>query len=280
MIKKFQPVIKWTGSKRSQVDSILSYFPKEVNTFYEPFCGGCSVLYGLLNSDIKVNRYVISDLNQYLINLWNIIKNEPIILFTYYTQLWNEINSVNDVEFQKSYYNTVKQRFNKEHNPMDFFFLLRTCFNGMIRYNNNGEFNTAYHINRPGINPDKLHSILLEWSNVLNTNNVEFICSDYKSIQPQNKNDFIYLDPPYAKTKGLYYGALDNKIFFEYLRNLNCSYILSYDGISGDTDSTVDLDTDLFDKHVYLNSGNSSFKRIVESDNQAQVYESLYIKNK
>ena len=39
----FQPVIKWSGSKRSQASEIIKYFPKEIDTYYEPFCGGCSV---------------------------------------------------------------------------------------------------------------------------------------------------------------------------------------------------------------------------------------------
>lgn len=276
----FQPVIKWTGSKRSQVDKILSYFPKEINTFYEPFCGGCSVLYGLLNSDIIVKKYVVSDINQDLINLWNCIKTEPKILAQHYNLLWLDLNSVDDIEYKKSFYNNIKNRFNKDHNPMDFLFLLRTCFNGLVRYNNKGDFNTSFHLNRNGIIPNKLSNIIDEWSKLLNKNNVEFIACDYRKIQPINNNDFMYFDPPYAKTKGLYYGTLDNELFFDYLRKLKCSYILSYDGISGKINSTVDLSTDLFDKHIYLNSGNSSFKRIVEIDKQADVYESLYIKIK
>ena len=43
---KFQPVIKWSGSKRSQCEDILEYFPQTINTYYEPFCGGCSMLMG------------------------------------------------------------------------------------------------------------------------------------------------------------------------------------------------------------------------------------------
>ena len=44
----FEPVIKWSGSKRSQAENILTYFPKEIDTYYEPFCGGASVLRRLL----------------------------------------------------------------------------------------------------------------------------------------------------------------------------------------------------------------------------------------
>lgn len=48
---KFQPVIKWSGSKRSLSNDIIQYFPKEIDTYYEPFCGGCSV-----NFDGKRNK--------------------------------------------------------------------------------------------------------------------------------------------------------------------------------------------------------------------------------
>ena len=57
---KFQPVIKWSGSKRSQSQEILKYFPKNIQTYYEPFCGGCSILMALmLDEDIKVGKYIL-----------------------------------------------------------------------------------------------------------------------------------------------------------------------------------------------------------------------------
>lgn len=43
-VKMFEPVIKWSGSKRSQANEILKYFPKEIDTYYEPFCGGLQFL--------------------------------------------------------------------------------------------------------------------------------------------------------------------------------------------------------------------------------------------
>ena len=43
----FQPVIKWSGSKRSQANTILSYLPQEFNCYYEPFLGGGSMLYAI-----------------------------------------------------------------------------------------------------------------------------------------------------------------------------------------------------------------------------------------
>ena len=104
----FEPVIKWSGSKRSQAESILTYFPKEIDTYYEPFCGGASVLRRLLSSDIKVNRYVCSDLNRGLIDLWNEIVNNPERVSSYYNMLWNELNQDDDKQRKKEYFATVR----------------------------------------------------------------------------------------------------------------------------------------------------------------------------
>ena len=45
----FEPVIKWSGSKRSQAKQIVSCMPKEIDTYYEPFVGGGAVLFDILN---------------------------------------------------------------------------------------------------------------------------------------------------------------------------------------------------------------------------------------
>lgn len=87
MVNLFEPVIKWSGSKRSQAENILTYFPKEIDTYYEPFCGGASVLRRLLSSNIKVNNYVCSDLNSGLINLWNEIINNPNEVICHYKKI-------------------------------------------------------------------------------------------------------------------------------------------------------------------------------------------------
>jgi DNA adenine methylase len=97
----YEPVIKWSGSKRSQAEEILKYFPKEIDTYYEPFCGGASVLRRLLDSDIKVNHYVCSDLNVGLIDLWDEIMNHPDLVSSYYRQLWNELNIDDDKQRKK-----------------------------------------------------------------------------------------------------------------------------------------------------------------------------------
>lgn len=273
----YEPVIKWSGSKRSQAEKILTFFPKEIDTYYEPFCGGASVLRRLLDSDIKVNHYVCSDLNSGLIDLWNEIINNPLEVYFYYKKLWNELNIDDDKQRKKEYFASVREQYNKEHNPLDFMFIMRTTTNGMPRYNRDGEFNNSFHVTRNGIIPETFEKIIFEWSHLLKKNNVEFISCSYKDIKPTD-NDFLYLDPPYANTKGMYYGTIDYEKFWNYLRSLPCKYVLSFDGKSGDIDNTWNVPEDVYTRHEYLLSGNSSFKRTIGKSNDSIVYESLYVK--
>lgn len=276
----FQPVIKWSGSKRSQSEALVSKIDKtkEYGTYYEPFCGGCSMLFQLLHSDIKFERYECSDLNKGLIDLWNLIKTNPKLVSNKYREMWNELNIDDDKERKKQYYYKVRERYNNEHDPCDFMFIMRTTTNGMPRYNKNGEFNNSFHVTRNGIVPDTLDKIISQWSQVLNEKNVHFIHRSYEDIQA-NDNDFIYLDPPYANTKGMYYGTIGYEELWDWMRTQPCSYMMSFDGKTSSIDITYDVPKDVYDTHEYLYSGNSSFRRVIGTSNSEYVSESLYIKN-
>lgn len=103
----YEPVIKWSGSKRHQAAEILKYFPNTIDTYYEPFCGGASILRRLLDSDIIVKNYICSDLNKDLILLWNKIIYEPNEVSLYYRKLWNELNIDDDKQRKKEYFMNV-----------------------------------------------------------------------------------------------------------------------------------------------------------------------------
>lgn len=275
---KFQPVVKWSGSKRSQSEEIVNRIKDtQYNTYYEPFCGGCSVLFQLLHSDKKFKKYICSDINSDLISLWNMIKNNPNKIIEEYEKMWNELNVDDDKERKKDYYYMIRERFNKYKNPYDFMFIMRTTTNGMPRYNKNGEFNNSFHVTRNGINPKSLKKIILEWSILLNKFDVQFVNIDYTKIQP-TENDFVYLDPPYANTKGMYYGTIDYNELWGWLRNQNCDYMLSFDGKTTSYDMTYEVPTDIYSRHEYLYNGNSSFRRVIGKSNSEYVKESLYIK--
>ncbi len=205
-LQKFEPAIKWSGSKRSQAWEILKHFPDNVDTYHEPFCGGCSVLMALMLQDrIKVGKYVCGDIDEGLILLWRAIKEKPVEVISHYRRLWTELNRTEDKGEKRKYFEMVRDRFNKTHDPLDFMFIMRTTTNGMPRYNRNGEFNNSFHITRNGINPDRLEVIVNRWSELLRKNDVQFLLQDYTvTLETVEPGDFVYADPPYAGTKCMY----------------------------------------------------------------------------
>ena len=287
MASSFKPVIKWTGSKRHQAKEIVDRFPKEIVTYYEPFLGGGSVMRELLDridaGEIKVQNIVCSDYDNNLMTLWNEVMNHPIHLADQYFLRWHYLiadatGSERSIAGKSDIYYKIRDRFNEYGDPDDFFFLLRTCFNGMPRYNAASNFNSPYHVGRDGINPDTMRKIIYEWSEILRRHNVVFRTKNYMDVFGR-KGDFMYLDPPYKNTKGLYKTMFNDEKFLLWLKRQECGYCLSYNGISGDTDNTADISSELYDEHYYIKSGNSSFKRLTNTDSDAMVYESIYIKN-
>ena len=249
--------------------------PDDIETYYEPFCGGCSVLYRLAKSSKKINRFVASDLNNDLISLWNTIKTSPVEISKEYNLLWNELNKDNNVERKNKFYFSIRERFNREKSPTDFMFIMRTTVNGMPRYNKSGDFNNAFHLTRTGIKPETLKTILLDWNKLFLEKNICFINQSYEVVQ-SGVNDILYLDPPYAGTKGMYFGAIDYSKLWNWLKLQKGKWLLSFDGKTTTTDSTHPVPKELYKNHVYLYSGNSSFRRIIGKSNSEYVSESLY----
>ena len=263
-----QPVIKWSGSKRIQANEILKYFPDNYDVYYEPFVGGGSILYAA-----QPKNAVCGDICEPLIELWNYIKDNPIKLSKEYESRWQSLqNDGYEVYYQ------IRDRFNKSKSPEDFMFLSRTCVNGLIRFNAKGEFNNSLHHTRPGINPTRLTNIILDWSSKIQ--NVAFVNADYReSTKKAKKGDLVYLDPPYFHTKGRYYGTIDFDEFTLYLEELNekgVKYILSFDGKGGNRDYTVKLPPHLYKRHIYIKSGNSTFRKVIDKEKEL-VLESLYL---
>lgn len=275
----FQPIIKWNGSKRIQSEQIISYFPKYMRTYYEPFCGGCSVLYQLMVSDEKFARdFVCSDTNPDLIALWNVVKDNPEGLFDEYNKMWSKMQSMDDKGMKRAYFEEIRNEFNKTRNPMLFFFIMRTCTNGIPRYNKHKEFNGTLHLTRDGIKPKRLQPVIMDWSELLNENEVTFRCCDYMEIFDEvEEEDLLYLDPPYENTRtSKYFGEVKFENFFNQLRMLNVrelKFVLSFDGSSG---TPIEVPYDCYVNRVYIDSKNGSFRKTLEGRTNKDVYESLY----
>lgn len=274
-----QPLMKWSGSKRSQSVEICSRIGRGYGTYYEPFLGGGSVMFALMHlDDGRFRRFVGSDLNADLIATYNAVKERPRDIVNAYREHFQRLVALS-IDGRKEYFNEVRSRLNESHDPCDFFWIMRTTTNGMPRYNGNGEFNNSFHVTRTGMAPDSIERTVLDYSSLMNRLDVEFRHCPYSDIVPE-ENDFAYFDPPYAATRGMYYGSIDGDALFGYLRGLKCDWMLSFDGKAGDDDMTADVPSDIYDTHEYLRSGNSSFRRVIGKDRDCVVYESLYIRKR
>lgn len=264
----FQPVVKWSGSKRTQAFTIISRFPKTFNTYYEPFIGGGSVLYAL-----HPQKAVCGDICSPLIALWNKIKDSPAWLAEEYRLRWEKLQQEGP-----PYFYQIREQFNESFSAENLLFLSRTCVNGLIRFNSKGQFNSSFHLTRPGIHPDKLKDILEDWSAKIKP--ASFYAKDYRELLETAKaGDLIYLDPPYFHTTSQYYGKIDFEKFLSCLEELNRKgvfYVLSFDGVRGDESYIVEIPKELYKTHELINSGQSSFNRL-QDKKKTVVQESLYL---
>lgn len=247
-----KPFLKWAGGKTILKNEILNLFPKEINNYYEPFIGGGSILIELLNriekKDIKVkNRIIASDINQELINLYILIKDNPEYVIKWidiyikpyelaeeikyesrHKYIINNNDNINElIKKGKSYiYYFFRNAFNKckdkNKKSILLLFLNKTCFRGLFREGPNG-FNVPYgnYKNPSFYSKENIYSL----SNLFNKYKVSFI---NKSFQNDNvyKNDFLYLDPPYYPIKKtsfkMYkYNTYNDKDLINYCNKLN-----------------------------------------------------------
>lgn len=270
--------IRWSGSKRLIAKKILEYFPKEIDTYYECFLGGGSVFCNLIDSDIKVNKYILSDINNDLISLWNMLITNPDQVINTYTKLYKELYKDEDGQRQKEYFRKIRKEFN-ENKIVEYFMLLtRVQANGLIRYNDNGEFNSPLVPTKKnkGIMPNKLKVIIDEFHNKVQNKNIKFIHSDYKDIKPK-ENDYVYLDPPYSNSDGLYYGVINYDELWDWMRGLPCKYSLSFNGVRGDIFYKYEIPKKLYSQEIMIQNKQNGFRSIRGGINE-ELFEGLYIK--
>lgn len=270
-MKPLQPVIKWSGSKRT-VASQLSDFFLPANTYYEPFVGG-----GAMMPFAKSTKGKAGDIIPELIALWNEIKSNPELVISEYEVRWNRLQT----EGFQVYYE-VRDVFNKTKNPLDFLFLTRTCLNGMIRYNSAGEFNNSLHLTRPGIAPQRFGAIVNQWNRYIKK--FDFLNVDYREcLADVKKGDFVFLDPPYGGTKSRYTQtpfSLDE--FYQVLDCLNSkdvNWMLTFDGSSGDRNYSYAPPKELYMETFKVKTGKSAFRKVIDKV-QEDILESVYLNYK
>jgi DNA adenine methylase len=264
----FEPVIKWSGSKRSVAASLRCLFPKAAR-YFEPFVGG-----GAMLPFRPCREAVAGDVIDELIDLWICIRDEPEKTATEYTMRWQKLQD----QGHKAYY-AVRDSFNRTRNPHDFLFLTRTCVNGLIRFNSQGDFNNSLHHTRPGIAPQRLREVLRKWSIALV--GVSFAKSDYReTLSTVVAGDLVFLDPPYAGTRGRYsQEKFDVAEFYSELERLNeigAKWVVTFDGYAGERTYDEALPKYLFETRLALPTGNSPFTKLMRTGVDA-VVESVYL---
>jgi site-specific DNA-methyltransferase (adenine-specific) len=274
-------LIKWTGSKRSQANAIARLMPS-YRRYIEPFLGGGAVLYAA-----AVPGSVAGDAYEPLIHLWRLIQAEPGKVVSDYERKWStlrkELDAVNVSNTKKGdglprFYYAVRKRFNETHDPLDLNFLMRTCVNGIVRFNDEGGFNNSFHLSRKGMEPERFKGMVDSWNSVIQ--GVEFVCQDYAAtVSAAERDDFVYFDPPYAGNKQRYIEDIDLERFFSTLEELNrrgVKWALSFDGRRGGRDLTHAVPATLFRRQLMIPSGNSAVNKVLNGPVE-RVEESLYL---
>ena len=176
-----RPPLKWAGGKRWQVRHLLEYWePLKNRRLVEPFAGGLAVTLGL-----QPTKALLNDINPHLVNFYNWLKNGLIV----------------DEKFdhsEKAYYR-ARKRFNdlltagKQDTPEAaglFYYLNRTGYNGLCRFNRSGRFNVPFG-QHPTLNYKydftEFKAVFADWT---------FMNTHFKQV-PIEPTDFVYADPPY-----------------------------------------------------------------------------------
>ena len=206
--------------------------------------------------------------------------SSPDVLANAYEELWyGQIE--NDTG---TYYNKVRDEFNRSHDPASLLYLLARCVKNSPRFNQQGAFNQSPDKRRLGMHPSKMHDEIFGASEIL-TKRTTAICADFEStIAEASDEDIIYMDPPYEGTSTggdkRYHQGLDRVRLIRVLADLNrrgVPFLLSYDGRCGEKMYGVELPESLNLKHIGLNAGRSSQATL--NGRTDVTVESLYVSN-
>jgi DNA adenine methylase len=227
-----EPVLKWVGGKRQLLKDIEIHIPRKFSTFYEPFLGGGAVLFHL-----QPHKAVVNDINEELINIYTVIRDNVEELIEDLKKHKNEAEyfySIRELDRDKEAYN----RLSSIKKASRLIYLNKTCYNGLFRVNQQGEFNTPFGRYK---NPNIVNEVTLRAvSNYFNKAQITFKCTDFEeSVKGIRKGSFVYFDPPYdpvsdsANFTGYDKGGFDRdeqirlKQLCDKLNNRNVKFLLS-----------------------------------------------------
>lgn len=178
------PILKWAGGKQGISARLLELFPPSFDRYFEPFVGGGSVLFTL-----RPRKAIISDANGWLIDTYEAIREDS----------GKVARILDSLENTKEEYMRLR-RILPETLPLfrraaHLIYLNKTCFRGLFRVNQSGQFNVPYgRYDRRYYDPGNLRAV----AEALRS--VEIRRGDFEScLRDVSHRDFVYLDPPYCK---------------------------------------------------------------------------------
>jgi len=193
------PPIKCQGIKTKLVPFIMQNIRWDGSgRWIEPFLGSGVILFNL-----RPQRALVCDINPHIINFYQQVYNGRITPATVRNHLQNEGDKLltNGRKGKKSYYYQVRERFNAEKNSLDFLFLSRACFNGMMRFNQRGAFNVPFCRKPDRFRPAYITKIVNQVKviqGIMRGKEWIFRVGDWRTcLENLDETDFVYLDPPY-----------------------------------------------------------------------------------
>ena len=194
-MKVIVPPIKSQGIKTKLVPWIAQYIPEHFSgRWIEPFMGT-----GVVAFNLAPHRAVLADTNPHLIHFYQSLANQSITGEIARDYLNREGALL--LEKGETHYYHIRERFNQSGDPLDFLFLNRAGFNGMIRFNKKGEFNIPFCRKPQRFAPAYITKIVNQInavSKILAVKSFEFVCQSFEeTIRQAKQGDVIYCDPPY-----------------------------------------------------------------------------------
>jgi DNA adenine methylase len=172
--KLVAPFLKWVGGKRQIMPMIEQHLPKGIKSYIEPFIGGGAVLFHL-----QPKNAIINDFNAELVNVYNVIKNDLENLIIYLHKHKNESRYFYEIRALDR--TEAFENLSDVERASRIIYLNKTCYNGLYRVNNSGEFNSPFgkYKNPNIVNEPTLRAV----NSYLNSNNIRIENTDYETFR-------------------------------------------------------------------------------------------------
>ncbi|MBI5301099.1 MAG: Dam family site-specific DNA-(adenine-N6)-methyltransferase [Chloroflexi bacterium] len=197
------PPIKCQGIKTKLVPFILSNLRWDGRgRWVEPFLGSGVVLF-----NVQPECALVNDSNPHIINLYQRIFKDALTAEMVQTHLKHEGHRL--LKEGEDHYYAVRERFNQTNDALDFLFLNRSCFNGLMRFNGQGKFNVPFCRKPDRFRPAYVTKIVNQIKairRIMQNKDWEFRVGDWRPCLSEiRRGDFVYLDPPYIGRHTDYY---------------------------------------------------------------------------